>query len=186
MPCLSVQESRQLSSCREVDWSVWEAQIRATLVFIIRGDEVLLMRKKRGIGAGKINAPGGKIDPGESAAECAVREAMEEVHVRALDPVWRGLLQFQFLDGLSIHCQVFSATQCTGTPTETDEGDPFWCPLDAIPYHDMWEDDSHWLPAMLKGQNFDGRFIFDDEAIVDMDLRTWPQTDGQEPMVREG
>ena len=27
--------------------------------------EVLLIRKKRGLGAGKINGPGGKIDPGE-------------------------------------------------------------------------------------------------------------------------
>lgn len=39
----------------------------ATLMFVIdeaRG-EVLLIRKKRGLGAGKINGPGGKIDPGK-------------------------------------------------------------------------------------------------------------------------
>ena len=55
--------------------------IRATLLFLIdrSTDSVLLIRKKRGIGAGKINAPGGKIDPGETPAECAVRETREEV-----------------------------------------------------------------------------------------------------------
>ncbi|HYF35152.1 MAG TPA: NUDIX domain-containing protein, partial [Prosthecobacter sp.] len=57
------------------DWRAWQPAIRATLMFIIdeARDEVLLIRKKRGLGAGKINGPGGKIDPGESSIECAVR-----------------------------------------------------------------------------------------------------------------
>ena len=48
-----------------IDWSGWVPEIRATLMFIRDGSEVLLIRKLRGIGAGKINGPGGKIDPGE-------------------------------------------------------------------------------------------------------------------------
>lgn len=35
-------------------------------MFVVRGGEILLIEKKRGHGAGKVNGPGGKIDPGES------------------------------------------------------------------------------------------------------------------------
>ena len=43
----------------EIDWNAWEPQQRATLLFVIHGGEILLIRKKRGLGAGKINGPGG-------------------------------------------------------------------------------------------------------------------------------
>jgi 8-oxo-dGTP diphosphatase len=52
----------------KTDWSVWQPTERANLCFVTRGDEVLLIHKKRGLGAGKINGPGGRIEPGETAA----------------------------------------------------------------------------------------------------------------------
>ena len=64
-----------------IDWTQWKPGVLATLMFIIdepRG-RVLLIRKKRGLGAGKINGPGGKIDPGEDAITAALREAEEEL-----------------------------------------------------------------------------------------------------------
>ena len=107
----------------KVQWDNWQPQVRATLLFILRGSErgreVLLIRKKRGLGAGKINGPGGKMDPGESAAECAIRETKEELGVTAGDPIERGRLCFQFVDGFSIHCTVFVATKFTGRAVET-------------------------------------------------------------------
>ena len=72
-----------------IDWKSWQPGVRATLMFIIdeAKREVLLIRKKRGLGAGKINGPGGKIDPGETSLECAVRETQEELGVTALNPI---------------------------------------------------------------------------------------------------
>jgi 8-oxo-dGTP diphosphatase len=149
-----------------VDWGNWQPTMRATLLFIRRGpDEILLMRKKRGLGAGKINAPGGKLDPGESPIACAVREAHEELCVTAEDPEHRGLLRFQFTDGLAIHCDVFVASRFHGEPTETDEGAPLWCRTDAIPYAEMWADDAEWLPGLLAGRRFTGQFLFDGESM---------------------
>ena len=58
------------------DWDKWQPDIEATLVFIHQGSRVLLIEKLRGIGMGKINGPGGKIDPGETPLECAVREGI--------------------------------------------------------------------------------------------------------------
>lgn len=158
-------------TCDEIDWSTWIPTLRATLLFIIRDGQVLLMEKKRGLGAGKINGPGGKLDPGETAFECAIREAEEELHVTAHDAEMAGELRFQFIDGLAIRCHVFRATKFSGTPTETEEGKPLWCALDAIPYERMWQDDIHWLPGVLAGGRFTGEFIFDGDTMLDHRVR---------------
>jgi 8-oxo-dGTP diphosphatase len=148
-----------------VDWKTWVPGIRATLMFVVRGAEVLLIRKKRGIGAGKINGPGGKIDPGESPLESAVRETEEELGITPLHPVKAGELLFAMTDMEHIHCHVFVASDHRGEPVETAEAVPLWTAIDKIPYQEMWEDDRHWLPGMLAGRTFVGRFAFRGEEL---------------------
>ncbi len=150
----------------EVDWNQWEPRERSVLVFVRRDDQVLLIRKKRGFGAGKVNAPGGKIDEGESPLEAAVREAHEEAGIVVLNAEPRGELFFQFTDGLSIHCTVFLAKGCRGRARETEEAAPFWRRIGAIPYEEMWEDDRHWLPGMLEGLRFKGYFTFEGDVML--------------------
>lgn len=146
--------------------------MRANLLFVVEDGKVLLIRKKRGLGAGKINGPGGKLDPGETALESAVREIDEELHVQVEPSSCEemGVLRFQFVDGLALHCVVFRATDYSGTPTETDEAIPLWFKFDEIPYDEMWADDRHWLGRMLNGEKFHGDFIFDNEAMVEMNI----------------
>ena len=60
----------------------WRAVHHATLTFVIRNEQILLIRKKRGLGAGKINGPGGKLDPGETPLQAAIRETEEELLTR--------------------------------------------------------------------------------------------------------
>jgi 8-oxo-dGTP diphosphatase len=140
--------------------------MRATLLFVVQGGRVLLIRKKRGLGAGKINGPGGRLDPGETYEQCAVREVREELGIEVLDPVQRGELHFQFVDGLALYGVVFTATLFTGEPVETDEAIPQWTALEAIPYEEMWEDDRHWLGPLLAGRSFRAWFDFEDEAML--------------------
>ncbi len=147
------------------EWSTWEPDMKATLVFVHQGSRVLLIEKLRGIGQGKINGPGGKIDPGETPEQCAVRECEEELHIKVLDPVKRGELWFVMSDLPDIHCHVYTATQYEGTPTATDEAIPYWCEIPEIPFDRMWEDDAYWLPQALKGETFDARFLFQEEKI---------------------
>ena len=151
----------------DIGWGTWEARDRATLTFVIEDGRMLLMRKKRGLGAGKINAPGGRVDPGESWLDCAVREVQEELCVTPLDPVQVGENRFQFVDGYSIHALVFRATRIEGTPAETSEGAPMWFELDRLPYDEMWEDDSLWVPHVIAGRRFQGRFVFDGDRMLD-------------------
>ncbi|MFC4993457.1 8-oxo-dGTP diphosphatase [Rubritalea tangerina] len=154
-----------------VEWKSWQAEIPATLMFIKRGGEVLLIEKLTGIGQGKVNGPGGKIDPGETAEEAIVRECQEELHITPKGAVKMGELHFAMSDIPDIHCHVFMATEFEGTPTATREANPMWTAIEAIPYDRMWEDDRHWLPQMLEGQVFTGRFQFEGEKIVWMDVR---------------
>ncbi len=152
-----------------IDWTSWQPGVYATLMFIIdeAKREVLLIRKKRGLGAGKINGPGGKTDPGETAVECAVRETQEELGVTALHPVHHGELRFQFVDGLRMHVDVFVATQHEGEAVETPEALPLWTALDALPFDQMWADDIHWLaPILMERRHFTGRFVFDADRLL--------------------
>ena len=148
------------------NWNEWKPEIEATLMFVHQGSRVLLIEKLRGIGEGKINGPGGKIDPGETPVECVVRECQEELHITCLDPVKRGELWFAMSDLPDIHCHVFTSTKFEGTPTATEEAIPYWCEVSEIPFERMWEDDSYWLRQALEGQSFDGKFLFHEEKIL--------------------
>ncbi len=146
--------------------------MRATLMFIFSGGEVLLIRKKRGLGAGKINGPGGKIDPGETPEQCAIRETQEELGIVALTPREVGVLHFQFVDGLAIQCHVFRTEDFSGQAVETEEAIPLWTPVDQIPLDEMWADDRHWLPLLLESRRFQGFFEFDGETMLSATLVT--------------
>lgn len=144
----------------------FEPRDRATLLFVVRDGEVLLIKKKRGLGRGKVNGPGGRIEPGEGALEAALRETFEEVCVRASPPRELGVLAFQFVDGYALHVRVFRADGCEGEPRETDEAEPFWAPVSALPFDAMWADDRHWFPHLLADRPFFGRFLFDGDTLL--------------------
>ena len=156
----------------DIDWSTWKPTDRATLLFVVDRENarILLIEKKRGLGAGKVNGPGGRIDPGETPMITALREIREELCVEAVGASEFGELSFQFVDGYGLHCHVFRADACIGEPTETDEAVPLWAPLDAIPFERMWADDRLWLPMLIAGEQFAGRFVFDGDRMVDYAL----------------
>lgn len=150
----------------DVNWEEWKPVERATLLFVLRDEKILLIHKKRGLGAGKINGPGGRLDPGEDSLACAIREVQEELLVTPTGVRACGELQFQFLDGHSIHGLVYRASEIEGEPTETDEAIPEWFDLDDIPYGRMWMDDRIWFPLMLKDRYFTGRFLFNGDVML--------------------
>jgi 8-oxo-dGTP diphosphatase len=156
---------------RVIDWTVWTPRECANLCFIVKDERVLLIRKKRGLGAGKINGPGGKVEPGETPLESAIRETQEEIGVTPSDLEERGELHFQFVDGYSLLCTVFVAREFAGEPIETDEAIPLWFDFDAIPFDEMWADDRHWLPQTLSGCAFDAWFVFDGDTMLSQDVR---------------
>ena len=154
----------------DVDWNHWQASDPATLVFVIRNGRILLIDKKTGLGKGKVNGPGGKVEKGESPAQCAVRECQEELGITVSDLQYCGQHRFQFIDGYSIHVWVFKTGTYSGIPSESEEARPLWVDVEDIPYDLMWEDDRLWIPMMLRGERFDGRWIFDGDRMLDYEL----------------
>lgn len=161
-----------MNSLADIDWDNWQATDPATLVFVFRDDKVLLIDKKTGLGKGKVNGPGGKVDPGETPEQAAIRECQEELRITVSDLEHCGEHRFQFVDGYSIHVHVYRTWSFEGHPTETREAAPLWTPVDAIPYERMWEDDQYWIPIMLRGQRFQARWIFDGDRMLDHHIET--------------
>jgi len=159
-------------SVAEIDWSAWRPTEEATLLFVIKGNHILLIHKKRGLGAGKINGPGGRVDAGESPRDAAVREVQEELRIRPLNVRPAGRLRFQFRDGYALLAHVFRADDHEGTPVETAEATPMWYPVDALPFPRMWADDPLWMPHLLAGRFFEGYFIFEGDRLLDHRVET--------------
>ena len=149
----------------------WRPQFIGTLMFIRKGDQVLLIRKKRGLGAGRINAPGGKIEAGESPLACAVRETREEVGVTVRQAALMAQLRFVERVDQQWYGYAFLASDYSGTPTETVEATPHWFAAADIPYGEMWEDDRLWLPHVLAGRFVKANFLFESSAALAHELR---------------
>lgn len=149
-----------------IDWITWKPTEYANLCFVMRDGQILLIRKKRGLGAGKINGPGGRLEKGETALIAAIRETQEELGVTPTGMQEIGELFFQFLDGYKLHVAVFAASDCEGEACESPEATPLWTAIEAIPYHEMWEDDAYWLPLLLERKKFRGYFVFDGEKLL--------------------
>lgn len=163
--------SGRMRRVADIEWTTWTPRDHATLLFVVQDERVLLIRKKRGLGAGKVNGPGGRLHAGESERAAAIREVQEELCVTPRDITRLGELSFQFTDGYGLFCGVFRAEGLIGEPRETDEAIPLWTPVDQVPFGEMWADDRLWFPHLLAWNLFRGRFIFDGDAMLDHDLR---------------
>ncbi len=141
-----------------------------TLGFLLREKEVLLAMKKRGFGVGKWNGFGGKREAGETFLSSLVREAKEEigVHIREEDIREAGMLHFYFLDTpeWDTLCKVYTTLSWEGEPRESEEMAPLWFSIHALPFENMWIDDSHWLPFVLMGKYVDATFSFSEKGSV--------------------
>jgi 8-oxo-dGTP diphosphatase len=140
--------------------------------FITRRDEagarqVLLGRKKTGLGLGNIVGLGGKIEPGETALQAIVREIEEEsslvVDPAAVSEV--GFIRYAFphRENWSQDSTVFVVDTFTGTPVESDEVVPAWYDITDLPLDGMWDDAKYWLPRVLAGERVRASFTFGED-----------------------
>lgn len=144
--------------------------VRATsLVFPIYADgKVLLGRKKRGMGFGKWNGFGGKIEDGETMRECAVRELYEECGISAAaeDLAFVADIYFdQPSDRSWSHPgAIYFLRKWKGTFTPSDEMEPRVFSLEDFPYDEMWQADKIWLPMIFSGRTVKGLITFDSDG----------------------
>jgi len=153
--------------------------LEATLCFLLRGDpptQVLLGYKKVGFGKGKYGGAGGKLLPGESPVQAAVRELYEETGIQTREADLCAMAHLTFLfpyyPDWSQVVHVFVSGQWEGEAAESREIVPDWHPISEIPYDHMWADCQHWLPRVLRGERVTATFTFnaDNETIGDMQV----------------
>jgi 8-oxo-dGTP diphosphatase len=151
------------------------------VVYLMRASErgtrqVLLGRKKFGLGEGNFVGLGGKLEPGESPADAAVREVAEEsgVRVRAAELQPRGKLSYHFphRESWSQESHVFVCERWELHPSESDELNPEWFDVDAVPFDEMWDDARFWLPAVLAGGSVERSFTFGPDLASVVDATT--------------
>jgi protein-S-isoprenylcysteine O-methyltransferase Ste14/8-oxo-dGTP pyrophosphatase MutT (NUDIX family) len=147
----------------------------ATLVYALRDEHVLLLRRTTEPNRGLWVAPGGKFDHGESPTECAVREMYEETGLRIQQPVLRGIMtetspraDYQWLTF------IFVAWDFEGTFTPaTGIGEFRWVPVDEVTKLPIPPADAIFFPRLLEdGSTFHGKFEYDAE----LNLLRWEET----------
>jgi 8-oxo-dGTP diphosphatase/2-hydroxy-dATP diphosphatase len=143
-----------------------------TLLFYIdiTKERVLLGYKKRGFGQGKYNGFGGKLEPGESVLDGALREMEEEsgLSVEVKRASYVGHIYFEFEEKeelMSVHIlRAITNENDALDAIETEEMRPQWFnysqEADPLPWNEMWIDDKYWLPYVLQGKVFQAHFLF--------------------------
>ena len=136
----------------------------ATLCYVINDQRILMGYKKTGLGAGKFNGFGGKVEPGEAIAAAAVRELREEcgleTHITDIQPVAHLTFHFSHRPAWDQIVHVYLVDRWEGEPQSSREMEPRWYSQDAIPYDQMWSDDVLWLPRVLAGERVQADFTF--------------------------
>lgn len=140
-------------------------------MLVLRGPadsrELLVGRKRRGFGQGYVVAPGGKLEPGETALQAAVRELHEETGLVA-DPAdceQMARLHYRFPNRPEWDSDVaiFLTDRFAGEPRNSDELDLFWTPVAGLPHDQMWDDERFWLPNVLAGRRLVATFSYNDD-----------------------
>jgi len=139
------------------------------LIIVLSKDrsKILLGMKKRGFGKGRWNGFGGKVEEGEDTKQAAVRELAEEIEIKPKELELFGTLIFYEADSQPLEVHIFLCNDYQGEPKETEEMRPKWFSVEVIPYQKMWPDDKYWLPMLLKGKKFKGKFYFQDQNNTD-------------------
>lgn len=149
-----------------------------TLVYLLTPESVCLAMKKRGFGSGKVNGYGGKLEEGESLTMAALRELAEESGVVASEDALEKVAEIEFSfdtkPDWNQRVHVYVARPWEGEPTESEEMQPAWYPLDSLPYDLMWVSDTHWLPRVLAGEKLKGTLGFtnDGAEVAESDFRS--------------
>lgn len=91
----------------------------AASVALVRDGKVLLIKRAYDPYKGLWTLPGGRLEPGESIEQCAIREIAEEIGVTIRNP--RPVMQQALGRDLAFLLQVFVTGDFTGKVTPSDE-----------------------------------------------------------------
>jgi 8-oxo-dGTP diphosphatase len=143
----------------------------ATLCYVKRGEKTLMVhriKKANDMHAGKWNGLGGKLEPGETPEECAIREIREESGLTVTKPELKGLLTFPaFAKDEDWYAFVFVAREFEGELIDSPEGVLQWIDDAELVNLNLWEGDRIFLPWLEQPGFFSGKFIYRDGKLIE-------------------
>jgi 8-oxo-dGTP diphosphatase len=145
---------------------------QVTSCYLRRGPQVLLGLKKYGFGAGYFVGIGGSLEAGETTAQAALREIMEEIGVQVaeadLSDMGSVIFLFPARPEWNLDVALYQTQRWQGEIVESSEMAPAWFDPDKIPYERMWQDARYWLPHLLDGIRMQARIVYhEDNQTVD-------------------
>lgn len=154
--------------------------IMATLCYLKRDGKTLMVhrtKKENDMHMGKWNGLGGKLEPGETPEECAIREIYEESGLTVTKPLLKGILTFPgFANDEDWYAFVFVAPEFEGELIESPEGMLKWVDDEQLLDLNLWEGDRIFLPWLEGYRFFSGKFVYVDGQLTDHEVVFYDQT----------
>ncbi len=123
-----------------------------TLVFLTRGQELLLLRgaAHKRLWAGKVNGLGGHVEPGEDIASAARREVQEEAEIGVENLTLRAVITITLPEPPGVLLFVFTGSAIQEGPLRpSSEGELFWTTRENLSNLPLMEDLPELLPRVL-------------------------------------
>ena len=146
--------------------------MKSETVLIVHKDKKILlgMKNPKKFGGNKWNGFGGKVKPGETTDQAAIRESFEEGGIKIKNLRKLGEILFRFeTDEPDHQVHFYKAKDYEGILKESNELIRFeWFPEDKLPINEMWLADRYWLPFFIQNKEFRGVVVFDNNFKVKM------------------
>lgn len=145
----------------------------ATLVYIKQAGKTLMVhriKKENDMHRGKWNGLGGKFEPGETPEACVIREVREESGLEIRNPRLHGLVMFPGFKGDDWYVFVFTASEFSGSLTESPEGTLCWIPDEELESLPLWPSDHIFLPWLAQEKFFSAKFVYAEDKMLDYEV----------------
>ena len=137
----------------------------ATLCYVQKPGHTLMLhrvKKKNDMHQGKWNGLGGKLEPGESPEECAIREVWEESGLACRNPRLRGFITFPAFDEIDDwYTFLYTFDDFEGELIDSPEGNLAWVANDRLLELNLWPGDRIFLPWIFQDRLFSAKFVYD-------------------------
>ena len=146
----------------------------ATLCYVRKDQHTLMVhrvKKENDMHAGKWNGLGGKLEPGETPEECAIREIYEESGLTSKSLILKGIITFPgFYDQEDWYTFLFVINDFEGELIDSPEGHLEWIPDEELLDLNLWPGDRIFIPWLDEPGFFSGKFVYREGKLVEHEV----------------